>query len=50
MILALIFSCLFTYLPILSAISAGIAIVICTVAAAAICAFLFPIADEEVAE
>ena len=49
MILALIFSCLFTYLPILSAVSAGIAIVLCTVAAAAICAWVFPIPDEEVA-
>lgn len=49
MVLALAFSCLFTYLPGLSAVSAGIAIVICTVAAAAICAWVFPIPDEEVA-
>ena len=46
--LALVFSCLFTWLPMLKSVSAGISIVICTVAAAAICAWLFPIADEEV--
>ena len=48
-VLALVFSCLFTWVPMLNRISAGISIVICTVAAAAICAALFPIADEEVA-
>ena len=48
-VLALIFSCLFTWLPMLKSVSAGISIVICTVAAAAICAWLFPIPDEEVA-
>ena len=48
-VLALVFSCLFTWVPVLNQISAGISIVICTVAAAAICAALFPIADEEVA-
>ena len=46
-VLALVFSCLFTWVPGLKAVSAGIAIVICTVAAAAICAWLFPIAEEE---
>lgn len=46
-LLALVFSCLFKWLPVLSDTSAGIAIVICTVAAAAICAWLFPIPDEE---
>ena len=50
MVLALIFSCLFTYLPLLSTVSAGIAIVLSTVAAAAICAWVFPVADKEVAE
>ena len=49
-VLALVFSCLFTWVPLLSQVSAGISIVICTVAAAAICAALFPIADEEVAQ
>jgi len=47
-ILALICSCLFAWVPALKAVSAGISIVICTVAAAAICAWLFPISDEEV--
>ena len=49
-ILALILSCLFSWVPALQAVSAGISIVICTVAAAAICAALFPIAEEEVAQ
>ena len=49
-VLALVFSCLFTWMPVLNQVSAGISIVICTVAAAAICAALFPIADEEVAQ
>ena len=48
-VLALIFSCLFTYVPALQTVSAGISIVFCTVAAAAVGAWLFPIADEEVA-
>ena len=47
-VLALVFSCLFTWMPGLKEVSAGLAIVICTVAAAAICAALFPV--EEVAE
>ena len=46
-ILALILSCLFTWVPGLKEVSAGISIVICTVAAAAICAWLHPIAEEE---
>ena len=46
-ILAMTFSTLFTLVPLLKQVSAGIAIVICTVAAAAICAALFPIKDEE---
>ena len=49
MVLAMVLSCLFTWLPVLNTVSAGIAIVICTVAAAAICAVLFPIKDEEAA-
>ena len=48
-VLALVFSCLFAYVPGLKEVSAGLAIVICTVAAAAICALVCPI-DEEVAE
>ena len=47
-ILALVFSCLFTWMPGLKQISDGLAIVICTVAAAAICAVVCPL-DEEVA-
>ena len=49
-ILALVFSCLFTWLPVLKAVSSGISIVICTVAAAALCAVLFPVTDEEVGQ
>ena len=49
-ILALILSCLFTWVPGLRDVSAGISIVICTVAAAAICAWLHPIEEEEVQE
>ena len=47
--LALVFSCLFTWVPVLDSVSAGIAIVICTVAAAAICAMLFPVEEKEAA-
>ena len=47
-ILALVLSCLFAWVPVLNTVSAGLAIVICTVAAAAICAVLFPLPDEEV--
>ena len=46
MILALVFSCLFTWVPGLKEISAGIAIVICTVAAAVICSLIFPVEEE----
>jgi len=46
-ILALIFSTAFTIVPLLKQVSAGISIVICTVAAAALCAWWFPIAEEE---
>ncbi len=49
LVLALVFSCLFTWVPVLKEISAGLAIVISTVAAAALSALLFPI-DEEVAQ
>lgn len=46
-LLALVLSCLFTWVPGLNRVSAGISIVICTVVAAAVCAWLFPIPDEE---
>lgn len=44
--LALVFSCLFTWAPGLKDMSAGLAIVICTVAAAAICALACPVEEE----
>ena len=46
-ILALGRSTAFTIVPLLQQVSAGISIVICTVAAAALCAWWFPIAEEE---
>ena len=49
LVLALVFSCLFTWMPGLNRVSTGLAIVICTVAAATICALVFPV-DEEAAE
>ena len=49
-VLALICSCLFAWVPGLQNISAGISIVLCTVAAAAICAAFFPIPEEEDAQ
>ena len=44
--LALVLSCLFTWAPGLRELSGGLAIVICTVVAAAVCAVLFPIKEE----
>ena len=49
-VLALVFSCLFSWVPGLKEVSAGLAIVICTVAAAAICALVAPVPEEEVAQ
>ena len=48
-VLALVFSCLFSWVPVLKEVSAGLAIVICTVAAAAVCALVCPV-EEEAAE
>jgi predicted branched-subunit amino acid permease len=45
-VLALVFSCAFAWIPRLAQISNGLAIVICTVGAAAICALLFPVEEE----
>ena len=45
--IALVLSCLFAWVPQLNRISAGLAIVICTVAAAAVSAVLFPVDEEE---
>ena len=47
-LLALLLSCLFNWMPLLNHVSAGLAIVICTVAAASVCALLFPVKEEEV--
>lgn len=44
--LALGLSCLFAWAPMLRQVSAGISIVICTVVAAAVCAWLFPVKEE----
>lgn len=44
--LALVLSCLFAWTPVLNTVSPGVAIVVCTVAAAAFCAWQFPIAEE----
>lgn len=49
-ILALVFSCLLAWVPGLKEISGGLAIVISTVAAAALCAILFPVEEEEAAQ
>ena len=45
-LLAVMLSCLFAWLPGLKTVSPGIAIVACTVAATAVCAWLFPIREE----
>ena len=45
-VLALALSCAFAWIPGLVEVSSGVAIVICTVAAAAVCAWLFPIKEE----
>ena len=49
-VLSIVLSCLFAWVPALQSVSAGISIVICTAAAAAVCAVLFPIPEEEEAE
>lgn len=49
-VLALLFSCLFSWVPGLKEVSAGLAIVICTVAAATICALVFPVEGGEVVQ
>ncbi len=49
MLLAVLFSSMFWWIPGMNQVSQGLAIVISTVAAAGICALLFPVADEEAA-
>ena len=44
--LAMVLSCLFAWAPVLNTVSPGVAIVVCTVAAAAFCAWKFPIKEE----
>ena len=44
---AMALSCLFAWMPVLNTVSPGIAIVVCTVAAAAFCAWKFPIQEDE---
>lgn len=45
-IMAVFFSCVLYYIPLFSGISTGMSIVICTILASAIGAFLFPVAQE----
>lgn len=45
-LMAAAFSCLFTWVPGLNTVSSGLTIVICTVAAAVLCALLFPLPEE----
>lgn len=47
-VLSMSLSCLFAWVPGWKQVSSGIAIVVCTVVAAAICAVLFPVPEEEV--
>lgn len=49
-LIALVCSCLLEWVPVFEKVSTGIAIVICTVLAAGICAALFPISEEEAEE
>lgn len=46
-VIALILSCLFYYVPLLSRVSAGLSISICAILAAAAGAFFFPVKEEE---
>ena len=46
MALALVMSCLFAWVPGLKEVSSGLAIVLCTVGTAAVCALLFPVKEE----
>lgn len=49
-VLAIVFSCLLYYVPGLKRISSGLSISICAIAAAAICAILFPLEEVREAE
>ncbi len=45
-LLAIVFSCLFAYVPVLQKVSVGFAIIICAVTASVIGALLFPVGEE----
>lgn len=45
-VVAVLFSCCFTFLPILKKVSGGFVIIICTILASMIGAFLFPLKEE----
>ena len=49
-LLAMVLSAAFCWIPFLKSVSSGLAIVICTVIAASVCALLFPVPDEEAVE
>ena len=49
-ILAFGFSSMFYYIPLLKKVSSGLSISICAIAAALICAVLFPVSDEDKAD
>lgn len=46
-LIALVLSCIIYYVPVFAFVSSGIAIIICTVAASAVGAWLFPIKDSK---
>ena len=46
-VLAMVLSCLFAWAPVLKQMSPGVAIVVCTVAAAAFCAWRFPVKEDQ---
>jgi predicted branched-subunit amino acid permease len=45
-VLAMVFSCLFTWVPGLKNVSSGIAVSLCAIAAAAVGAWIFPVKEE----
>lgn len=49
-LIAIFFSCLFQWVPALKDVSSGLSIVISTVLASIICAFMFPISDDQEVE
>lgn len=50
LIISIVLSCIFTWVPVLNKLSSGLTIVVCTIAASAICAWLFPIEEKEESE